>query len=167
MSLLSAPVICFVLEAIGHRSSNLTMAFTIKQTTMTLSERFRILRAQALSREQSSLIIDATEPVRGSFRNQKLASQLASRPAVQAALKLKNRSIKQRLGIKASGRLGPPISPYDSYNYGTPILAMDQVYPSRPIGQSIYANPSPFPSNRFRGWRRFGPRNFRPYLGPR
>lgn len=139
------------------------MASAIKQTTMTLSERFRILRAQALSREQSSLVINEnnTGPVRGSLRNQKYANQLATRPAVQAALRLKNRSIKQRLGIKASGRLGPPVS---SYEYA-PILAMDQV--AVPYVRSSYMNNSPFPKNRFGGWRRFGDNSFRPYFGQR
>lgn len=142
------------------------MASTIKQTTMTLSERFRILRAQELSREQSSLVVNGnnTGPVRGSLRNQKYANQLATRPAVQAALRLKNRSIKQRLGIKASGRLGPPVSSYDSYEYA-PLLAMDQV--ATPFVRSSYINTSPFPKNRFNGWRRFGDSSFRPYFGQR
>lgn len=158
-------VLCHLLSPL----SSVTMSLTVKQTTMTLSERFRILRAQALSKEQSSLIVGASiisapGAVLGSLRNQKLANQLASRPAVQAALKLKNRSIKQRLGIKASGRLGPPVSAYDAYDYGTSMLAMDQVAPPRPFVQSTYMNHLPFqPGPRFPGWRRFGPRNFPPF----
>lgn len=145
-----------------HRSA--IMALTIKQTSMTLSERFRILRAQALSREQSSLIVGTVTEngsVRGSARNQKLANQLATRPAVQAALRLKNRSIKQRLGIKASGRLGPPVSSYDNYGYGTSI---NDVASTRLSVHSTYLNHTPFqPKARFSGWRRLGPRNFRPF----
>lgn len=153
----------------------ITMALSVKQTSMTLSERFRILRAQTLSREQSLLVggsdlnvVDVSiQPVRGSFRNQKLANQLASRPA---ALRLKNRSIKQRLGIK--NRLGPPVSSFDTYespgyDYGTPILAMDQVSPPRPYVQSTYHHGNQSTFNRFGGWRRFSRGNFRPYFGQR
>lgn len=155
------------------------MALSIKQTTMTLSERFRILRAQALSREQSSLFGDKSglnfgdvsmQPVHGSVRSQKLANHLASRPAVQAAIRLKNRSIKQRLGIK--NRLGPPVSSFDTYrspgyDYGTPILAMDQVPPPRSFVQSTYHHGNQSTFKRFGEWRRFGRGNFRPYFGQR
>lgn len=73
-------------------------------TKMTLHERFSLYRqnnmlsANAATARQTMAI-----QRQASMKNQRLAVQMANRPSVMAALKLKKRSLKQRLGMNGNG----------------------------------------------------------------
>lgn len=80
----------------------------MKNTTkISLNERFTAYRQQA----QSALgLVHAKvqQQRQASLRNLRLAQQMASRPSVIAALKLKKRSLKQRLGPTNGAMAGTP-----------------------------------------------------------
>ncbi|RWS15835.1 hypothetical protein B4U79_12271 [Dinothrombium tinctorium] len=71
-------------------------------TRMSLNDRFKLLRQRASTSNNGAGIRMGNNAFnqRGSARNKRLAQQMANRPSVLAALKIKNKSIKQRLGNK-------------------------------------------------------------------
>lgn len=74
----------------------------LKNTTkMTLNERFTAYRTQALA-NNSSYRTKIQMQRQASSANLRLAQQMANRPTVIAALRIKKRSLQQRLGRKQS-----------------------------------------------------------------
>lgn len=68
---------------------------TLASTTKTsLHDRFTKLAAAAPKEAPAK----SSAPLRSSTRNRNLAVQMANKPSVQAALKIRNKTIKQRLG---------------------------------------------------------------------
>ena len=66
-----------------------------------LSERFKMVQQTALIKKNIEPVVKPRIPVkvvnRGSLKNRRLAAALASKPSIRAALKIKNKSIKQRV----------------------------------------------------------------------
>ncbi|XP_064596048.1 chromatin target of PRMT1 protein-like isoform X3 [Liolophura sinensis] len=81
-------------------------------TKMSLNERFTHIQKQPKSPPTQNARAKMAAQQQASVQNRRLAQQMANRPSVQAALKIKQKSLKQRLGksnIKA--RLNLPNVP--------------------------------------------------------
>lgn len=66
---------------------------------ISLHERFtKLSNALAVSNIEKIKRVGPAAPLRSSEKNRKLALQMASRPSVQAALRIKNKTIRQRVG---------------------------------------------------------------------
>lgn len=78
----------------------------LKSTTkLSLNERFTTYRQQGQS-TVNNIRQKMQQQRQASLKNRRLAQQMANRPSVIAALKLKRRSLKQRLGQNTGGSLG-------------------------------------------------------------
>lgn len=83
----------------------------LKSTTnISLNERFSHIAQQVRQAPQATPVQQQVRArmaaqQQASSRNRRLAQQMANRPAVQAALKLKKRSMQQRLGSNVKSRL--------------------------------------------------------------
>lgn len=108
--------------------------------------------------------IPAVAGARASAKNRQLALQMANRPSVQAALKLKNKSIKQRLGqLKPTviGQARPTKIYKPAASNVTNVRARLSLQKGKPVGAgridparlSLPANPG---ANRFQGGERRG-----------
>ncbi|NXK21003.1 CHTOP protein, partial [Arenaria interpres] len=100
----------------------------LKSTTkMSLNERFTNMLK---NKQPMPVNIRATmqqQQQLASARNRRLAQQMENRPSVQAALKLKQKSLKQRLGkSNIQARLGRPAGPLARGAMGGRGLAMGQ-----------------------------------------
>uniref|UniRef100_A0A8C2TTT7 Chromatin target of PRMT1 n=1 Tax=Coturnix japonica TaxID=93934 RepID=A0A8C2TTT7_COTJA len=100
----------------------------LKSTTkMSLNERFTNMLK---NKQPMPVNIRATmqqQQQLASARNRRLAQQMENRPSVQAALKLKQKSLKQRLGkSNIQARLGRPAGPIARGAMGGRGLAMGQ-----------------------------------------
>ena len=66
-----------------------------------LSERFKMVQQTALIKKNIEPVVKprvSVKPLaRGSLKNRRLAAALASKPSIRAALKIKKKSIKQRI----------------------------------------------------------------------
>ncbi|KFW09146.1 Chromatin target of PRMT1 protein, partial [Eurypyga helias] len=99
----------------------------LKSTTkMSLNERFTNMLK---NKQPMPVNIRATmqQQQLASARNRRLAQQMENRPSVQAALKLKQKSLKQRLGkSNIQARLGRPAGPLTRGAMGGRGLSMGQ-----------------------------------------
>ncbi|NWX50714.1 CHTOP protein, partial [Steatornis caripensis] len=100
----------------------------LKSTTkMSLNERFTNMLK---NKQPMPVNIRATmqqQQQLASARNRRLAQQMENRPSVQAALKLKQKSLKQRLGkSNIQARLGRPAGPLARGAMGGRGLSMGQ-----------------------------------------
>lgn len=73
-------------------------------TKISLNDRFTKLATNKPQIDKQTIRKPANQVGMATARNRNLAKQMAARPNVRAALKLKQKSIKQRLGIKPSIR---------------------------------------------------------------
>lgn len=86
----------------------------LKSTTkMSLNERFTNMLKNKQPMPVNIRASMQQQQQLASARNRRLAQQMENRPSVQAALKLKQKSLKQRLGkSNIQARLGRPIGPW-------------------------------------------------------
>ncbi|XP_074657654.1 chromatin target of PRMT1 protein-like isoform X2 [Tubulanus polymorphus] len=79
-------------------SSSIPAKIVLKSTTkMSLNERFTNIQKMPVVQNVRAQMAATTQ---ASAKNRRLAQQMANRPAVQAALKIKQRTMQQRLGAR-------------------------------------------------------------------